>query len=121
MSTQDRQNEPKHGARPGNGSIDAGTANVEKSQEEHSRESGRWGADEPDYGRPRGDKPEAEPKGEPNPHGSPYEEGGRYPGTRETTDKTQSRSAEPGQSSYGGFKNEDPGYQRQERPQDKKS
>lgn len=37
------------------------------------------------------------------------------PGTRtdRSGDEVQSRSADPGQSSYGGFKNEDPAFQRQ--------
>jgi len=96
-------------------------ANVGKSREEHNRESGQVGADEPDYGRPRGERPDPEPKSGPNSKGPQHEEGGAYPGTREpgtreTTDKIESRSDDPGQSSYGGFKNEDPSYQRQEVP-----
>ncbi|MGY8525532.1 BON domain-containing protein [Paracidovorax citrulli] len=37
------------------------------------------------------------------------------PGTRtdRSGDEVQSRSADPGQSSYGGFRNEDPSFQRQ--------
>ncbi|WP_063580840.1 BON domain-containing protein [Achromobacter ruhlandii] len=37
----------------------------------------------------------------------------RGPGTRDTRAGLRSRSADPGQSSYGGFSNEDPAYQRQ--------
>lgn len=36
------------------------------------------------------------------------------PGTRETRGGLRSRSADPGQSSYGGFRNEDPSYQREQ-------
>jgi hypothetical protein len=95
-------------------------ANEGKSPAEHSRDTGRMGADESDFGRPRGDRPETEPKGEPNEKGPQYEEGGRYPGTRDMSEgeSVKSRSDDPGQSSYGGFKNEDPGLQRQ---QDNKS
>lgn len=91
-------------------------------RERHTRESGRWGADEPDYGRPRHQRPDPEPHGGPNRHGPQYEEGGRYPGTREISEHTplRSRSADPGQGSYGGFKNQDPGYQRQQRPRSNK-
>lgn len=41
--------------------------------------------------------------------------GAAAPGTRtdRAGDAVQSRSADPGQSSYGGFKNEDPSFQRQ--------
>ena len=96
-------------------------ATAQRGQEKHTRESGRWGADEPDYGRPQGKRPEPEPKSGPNRKGPQYEEGGRYPGTREVNEHTpvRSRSADPGQSSYGGFKNEDTRYQRQQKP-DKK-
>ncbi len=38
----------------------------------------------------------------------------RGPGTRDTRAEVRSRSADPGQSSYGGFSNEDPAYQRQQ-------
>lgn len=55
----------------------------DRGRQEHTRESGRWGADEPDYGRPRGERPEPEPHTGPNRHGPQYEEGGRYPGTRQ--------------------------------------
>lgn len=91
-------------------------AETHRGQEEHSRESGRWGAEEPDYGRPPSQRPNPEPRSGPNRKGPQYEEGGRYPGTRETNEHTplRSRSADPGQSSYGGFKNEDPRYQRQQ-------
>lgn len=38
----------------------------------------------------------------------------RAPGTRETRDRVRSRSADPGQSSYGGFSGQDPSYQREQ-------
>lgn len=38
----------------------------------------------------------------------------RAPGTRETRDAVRSRSADPGQSSYGGFSHQDPSYQREQ-------
>lgn len=38
----------------------------------------------------------------------------RAPGTRETRGGVRSRSADPGQSSYGGFRNQDPSYQREQ-------
>lgn len=42
------------------------------------------------------------------------EDSRRAPGTRETRGDVRSRSADPGQSSYGGFRNEDPSYQREQ-------
>lgn len=52
----------------------------------------------------------------PTPYGAEYEQGGRYPGTRATApyESLPSRSADPGQSRYGGFSGEDPGWQRQQ-------
>lgn len=51
------------------------------------------------------------------PHtGTPAEKrGGANPGVRtdRRADQLKSRSADPGQSSYGGFRNEDPGAQHQ--------
>ncbi|RIJ05143.1 BON domain-containing protein [Achromobacter sp. K91] len=45
----------------------------------------------------------------------PYRrEAARTPGGRTTRAGLRSRSADPGQSSYGGFSNEDPSYQRQQ-------
>lgn len=41
-------------------------------------------------------------------------EGVRAPGARSTRSGVRSRSADPGQSSYGGFSHEDPSYQRQQ-------
>lgn len=40
--------------------------------------------------------------------------GPRAPGARTTRSGMRSRSADPGQSSYGGFSHEDPSYQRQQ-------
>ncbi|MVW73243.1 hypothetical protein [Bordetella sp. 15P40C-2] len=120
MSEQEQRNQQgMPGARAPEGSAKE-KANEGKSRDENSRDTGRMGADEADYGRPRGARPETEPKGEPNEKGPQYEEGGRYPGTRDTAEgeSVKSRSDDPGQSSYGGFKNEDPGFQRQ---QDNKS
>src|SRR5690606_11866828 len=53
-------------------------------RERHTRQSGRWGGEEPAYGRRYGERP-AEPAGggNPNGHGPQYEQGGRYPGTRD--------------------------------------
>ncbi|MBO1113765.1 BON domain-containing protein [Bordetella petrii] len=86
-------------------------------REHHTRQSGRWGGEEPAYGRRYGERP-AEPTGggDPNFHGPQYEQGGRYPGTREAGpfEGLRSRSADPGQSSYGGFHGEDPRWQRQQ-------
>ncbi|OZI63798.1 BON domain-containing protein [Bordetella genomosp. 1] len=120
------------------------------AQDHESRKSGQFGADEPDYGRPKGQRPEDYVGGEANEAGPQYEEGGRYPGTRGGGDQprgadpedpepdprgrhpgsapgkapgtravgrdtpVRSRSADPGQSSYGGFSHEDPSYQRQQ-------
>jgi len=50
---------------------------------EHARRSGRWGAEEPPYGRPAGERPNSGQGGRPNPRGPEYEQGGRYPGARE--------------------------------------
>ncbi|OZI22512.1 BON domain-containing protein [Bordetella genomosp. 7] len=86
-------------------------------REHYTRQSGRWGAEEPSYGRDYADRPrEPVGGGRPNPRGAPYEQGGQYPGTRETGpyERVRSRSADPGQSSYGGFRGEDPGLQRQQ-------
>ncbi|MBO9353813.1 BON domain-containing protein [Bordetella petrii] len=86
-------------------------------REHHTRLSGRWGGDEPSYGRRYGERP-ADPVGggNPNRRGPQYEQGGQYPGTRETRpfEGLRSRSADPGQSSYGGFYGEDPRWQRQQ-------
>lgn len=120
MSNHERSADPKKTTGTDHDTSNIDTDKVEKSQEQHTRDSGRFGADEPDYGRAPGDRPEPTPKSGPNSQGAQYEEGGRYPGTRDTTEKTHSRSADPGQSSYGGFKNEDPGFQRQEKPLEKK-
>ncbi|SDP09267.1 hypothetical protein SAMN04488595_104273 [Ralstonia sp. 25mfcol4.1] len=47
--------------------------------------------------------------------GKPAEKRGANPGVRtdRRADQLKSRSADPGQSSYGGFRNEDPGAQHQ--------
>ncbi|HYG43776.1 MAG TPA: BON domain-containing protein [Bordetella sp.] len=86
-------------------------------REHQTRQSGQWGGEEPSYGRPYGERP-AEPVGggRPNRRGPEYEQGGQYPGTRETgpSEDLHSRSADPGQSSYGGFRGEDPRWQRQQ-------
>jgi len=86
-------------------------------REQQTRRSGRWGGEEPSYGRPYGERPAAPAgRGRPNRHGPQYEQGGQYPGTRETGpfEGVRSRSADPGQSSYGGFRGEDPRWQRQQ-------
>ena len=77
---------------------------------------GDWDHDEPFYGRGQGGQPPQYGYGRPNPHGPQYEQGGRYPGTRPLGDRQWlgSRSDDPGQSSYGGFRGEDPSYQRQD-------
>lgn len=85
--------------------------------------SGRVGAQEPGYGRPPGECPPELGYGQPNRHGPEYEEGGRYPGARlddspgvRALDENlplRSRSADPGQGSYGGFFGENPAGQRQ--------
>lgn len=119
MSDQDPRQSGMPGERAPEGSS-AEKANVGKRHDEDSRDAGQFGADEAGYGRPAAERPQPHVGGEPNDKGPQYEEGGRYPGTRETAEgeSIKSRSDDPGQSSYGGFKNEDPGLQRQ---QDKKS
>lgn len=86
-------------------------------RDRQTRQSGRWGSEEPSYGRPYGDRP-GEPAGRGHPHqrGPQYEQGGQYPGTRAASpsEGLRSRSADPGQSSYGGFRGEDPRWQRQQ-------
>ncbi|MCJ9708129.1 BON domain-containing protein [Bordetella hinzii] len=81
-----------------------------------SARSGRWGAEEPGYGRQWPERPPEYGYDRPNRHGPQYEEGGRYPGSRPLNQDEWlgSRSADPGQGSYGGFRGEDPGYQRQD-------
>lgn len=59
----------------------------------------------------RGDR---EPWQDPAPSYGYQGEGTRQGGTRETREPVRSRSADPGQSSYGGFSNENPSYQRQQ-------
>lgn len=77
---------------------------------------GDWSHDEPFYGREQGGQPPQYGYGRPNPYGPQYEQGGRYPGTRPLGDRQWlgSRSDDPGQSSYGGFRGQDPSYQRQD-------
>ncbi len=77
---------------------------------------GNWDQDEPFYERGQGGQPPQYGHGRPNPYGPQYEQGGRYPGTRPLGDRQWlgSRSDDPGQSSYGGFRGEDPSYQRQD-------
>ncbi|MFJ1298929.1 BON domain-containing protein [Pseudomonadota bacterium AL_CKDN230030165-1A_HGKHYDSX7] len=117
-------------------------ARARRAQEHETRQSGQFGADEPDYGRPPGERPADNVGGKPNRAGPQYEEGGRYPGPREPggdaaedpeparaahhdgwapgtraarrDEPVRSRSADPGQSSYGGFSHENPSYQRQQ-------
>lgn len=62
-------------------------------RERHTRQSGRWGGEEPAYGRRYGERP-AEPAGggNPNGHGPQYEQGGRYPGTRDAAASERWRS-----------------------------
>jgi len=55
-----------------------------------------------------------EPWRDPAPSYGYQGEGTRAPGTRATRGGLRSRSADPGQSSYGGFSHEDPSYQRQQ-------
>lgn len=57
---------------------------------------------------------EREPWHDPAPSFGYQGEGTRQSGTRESREPVRSRSADPGQSSYGGFSNEDPAYQRQQ-------
>src|SRR5690606_16803613 len=86
-------------------------------REHYTRQSGRWGAEEPPYGRRYGERPQEQAgTGRPNRRGPQYEQGGQYPGTRATGpfEGLRSRSADPGQSSYGGFRDEDPRWQRQQ-------
>ncbi|PTX06759.1 BON domain-containing protein [Achromobacter mucicolens] len=59
----------------------------------------------------RGDR---EPWQDPAPSFGYQSEGTREGGARETREPVRSRSADPGQSSYGGFSNEDPSFQRQQ-------
>lgn len=120
MSNHDRNITPRDASSSARDTPSDEAANVGKSRAQHNRDSGQLGADAPDYGQPKGQRPEPEPTTGPNRNGPQYEEGGRYPGTRNTTETTESRSEDPGQSSYGGFKNEDPSYQRQEVPKDSK-
>ncbi|CAM4107683.1 BON domain-containing protein [Bordetella tumulicola] len=85
-------------------------------REHQTSQSGRWGGEEPSYGRRYGERPAEPVGGRPNRRGAPYEQGGQYPGTREAGqfEELRSRSADPGQSSYGGFYGEDPRWQRQQ-------
>ncbi len=57
---------------------------------------------------------EREPWHDPAPSFGYQGEGTRQGGARESREPVRSRSADPGQSSYGGFSNEDPSYQRQQ-------
>jgi osmotically-inducible protein OsmY len=59
----------------------------------------------------RGDR---EPWQDPAPSFGYQGEGTREGGARNTREPLRSRSDDPGQSSYGGFSNEDPSYQRQQ-------
>lgn len=73
-------------------------------------------------GQERADRARAEPADDgrrepwrdPAPSFGYQGEGTRAPGGRTTRAALRSRSADPGQSSYGGFSNEDPSYQRQQ-------
>ncbi|WP_416232618.1 BON domain-containing protein [Achromobacter xylosoxidans] len=61
------------------------------------------------------DDPDREPWQDPAPSYGYQGQGTRAaPGARGTHAGVRSRSADPGQSSYGGFSNEDPSYQRQQ-------
>ncbi|GLK92415.1 BON domain-containing protein [Achromobacter xylosoxidans] len=62
----------------------------------------------------RADDGHREPWRDPAPSFGYQGEGTRAPGGRTTRAGVRSRSADPGQSSYGGFSNEDPSYQRQQ-------
>lgn len=66
-------------------------------QDKHTRQTGRFGADEPDYGRPHGDKPNPGKGGRANPQGPEFEQGGSYPGARQSseTDAASTGSSEP--------------------------
>ncbi|MGY6271350.1 BON domain-containing protein [Achromobacter denitrificans] len=55
-----------------------------------------------------------EPWRDPAPSYGYQGEGARAPGARATRAGVRSRSADPGQSSYGGFSHEDPSFQRQQ-------
>ncbi|WP_313624290.1 BON domain-containing protein [Achromobacter sp.] len=61
-----------------------------------------------------GNRGDREPWHDPAPSFGYQGEGTRQGGTRESREPVRSRSADPGQSSYGGFSNEDPSYQRQQ-------
>lgn len=52
-------------------------------REQDARQSGNFGADEPDYGRAPGEKPNPGQGGQANPKGPEYEQGGSYPGTQQ--------------------------------------
>lgn len=58
-----------------------GKANTPQSDSEAARRSGQFGADGPGGATPS--KPRRGADAQPHPQGPEYEEGGRYPGTRE--------------------------------------
>ncbi|KNY10940.1 hypothetical protein AKG08_09800 [Achromobacter piechaudii] len=63
----------------------------------------------------RGNAGNQEPWHDPAPSYGYQGDGNRpAPGARESRGGLRSRSADPGQSSYGGFRNEDPSYQREQ-------
>lgn len=68
------------------------------SQDQATRKSGRWGADEPSYGRrPPGSRENTEKQ--PNPQGPEYEQGGAYPGgSYPRRDLNDAAPPEPGRS-----------------------
>lgn len=74
-----------------------------------------WRPSEPDPDRDRdwsGPAGRREPWRDPAPSYGYQGEGTRSPGARMTRGGLRSRSADPGQSSYGGFSREDPSFQR---------
>lgn len=58
-----------------------GKANTPQSDSAAARRSGQFGADQPDGAKTP--KPRRGADEQPHPQGPEYEEGGRYPGTRE--------------------------------------
>lgn len=87
MSNSDRHTGPDQRKRDLRDAGSAVQSAVEQGRERYNWESGQWGAHEPDYGRPYGEHPEHQPVCGPNRHGPQYEEGGRYPGTRENDEE----------------------------------
>jgi hypothetical protein len=58
-----------------------------RARQQDTQKTGQLGADEPDYGRPAGHRPDPQPKSGPNRQGPQYEQGGAYPGKRQSLDR----------------------------------